>query len=127
MSESKFKPFLLHSHKLGPNPWKVAIVLEELELPYTTKFWETPDMKMPEYLAISVNGRVPALQDPNNANFTLWESGAIISYLADTYDVQGKISHKARNEKHLEQQWLYFQVRRWLDALSLYVALTSCR
>lgn len=60
------KPIILYSHKGGPNPWKVAIILEELGLPYETKFIEFQDMKKEGPLIdINPNGRVPAIEDPN--------------------------------------------------------------
>ena len=79
------QPIVLYSHASGPNPWKVAIVLEELKIPYTTKSMHMPDLKKPPYeTEINVNGRVPAIQDPNTG-IILWESAAIIEYLVDKY------------------------------------------
>lgn len=46
--------------------------------------------------------------DPNT-NITLWESGAIIQYIIDTYDKEGKISVSSSPEKYLLNQWLFFQ------------------
>jgi glutathione S-transferase len=54
---------------------------------------------------------VPAIQDPNNGDFVLWESGAIIEYLVETYDKESKLSFPAGSpESYLTKQWLYFQV-----------------
>lgn len=66
------KPIVLHGHKGGPNPWKVALVLEELDIPYETKFWEFQDLKTPEFEKLNPNGRTPAIEDPNTG-ITLWE------------------------------------------------------
>lgn len=59
------KPFTLHAHSTGPNPYKVAIVLEALKLPYDVKMWEFGDgengVKGPVFTKINENGRVPAL------------------------------------------------------------------
>ena len=108
---SSLKPITLWAHATGPNPWKVAIVLEELGIPYETKFLEMPDMKGPEFTKINVNGRVPAIQDPNNGGFAIWESGAIIQYLVEKYDTEGKLSYKdGGNKKFEENQWLQFQM-----------------
>lgn len=104
------KSLILHSHITGPNPWKVAIILEELGLPYESKYWEFADLKTPEYESMNPNGRTPTLVDPNNGNFTIWESGAIVQYLVDRYDTEGKISHKSGDEKYIENQWLQFQM-----------------
>ncbi|KKY15530.1 putative glutathione transferase [Phaeomoniella chlamydospora] len=104
------KSLILHSHITGPNPWKVAIILEELGLPYESKYWEFADLKTLEYESMNPNGRTPTLVDPNNGNFTIWESGAIVQYLVDRYDTEGKISHKPGDEKYIENQWLQFQM-----------------
>jgi len=47
----------LYSHASGPNPWKVAIILEELGLPYKTEFLEFENMKKAPYEAKNPNGR----------------------------------------------------------------------
>jgi glutathione S-transferase len=47
-------------------------------------------MKKAPYVLINPNGRVPAIEDPNTG-ITLWESGATIEYLIETYDPQHKI------------------------------------
>lgn len=104
------KPIILYSHATGPNPWKVAIVLEELNLPYEMKMVEMPEMKRPDFEKINPNGRVPAIEDPNTG-IVLWESGAIVEYLCETYDKAQALSYGDKSpEKHLIRQWLYFQV-----------------
>jgi glutathione S-transferase len=104
------KPITLWGHNSGPNPWKVAMVLEELNVPYTLKMIEFPDMKKEPYESINPNGRVPAIEDPNTG-ITLWESGAIIEYLADTYDKQHNISFAPGSKEYYEaKQWMYYQV-----------------
>lgn len=79
------KPILLHGHVGGPNPWKVVLLLKELNLPYEHKFWDFGDLKKPEYEKLCVNGRTPTIEDPNTG-IILWESGAILEYLVDLYD-----------------------------------------
>lgn len=54
------------------------------------------------------NGKVPVIHDPNT-NVTLWESGAIISYLIETYDTEGKISYKSGPEKFVSLSWQHLQ------------------
>lgn len=104
------QPITLWGHDSGPNSWKVAMILEELEIPYTQRFIEFPDMKKEPYESINPNGRVPAIVDPNT-NTTLWESGAIIEYLIETYDKQHKISFAPGSKEYFEaKQWLYYQV-----------------
>src|SRR5690349_17860932 len=62
---SSIKPLTLHAHHTGPNPFKVAILLEALNIPYNVKLWQFGEgsngLKGPNFLAINPNGRVPAL------------------------------------------------------------------
>jgi len=103
------KPITLYGHASGPNPWKVAIVLEELHIPYTMKIIGGADVKKPPYEKINPNGRVPAIEDPNTG-ITLWESGAIIEYLAETYDTEHTLSFATFPEKYYVKQYLHFQM-----------------
>jgi glutathione S-transferase len=104
------KPITLWGHDSGPNAWKVAMILEELNVPYTYKIIEFPDMKKEPYESSNPNGRVPAIEDPNTG-ITLWESGAIIEYLVETYDKQHNISFAPGSKEYYEaKQWLYYQV-----------------
>ncbi|KPM45543.1 hypothetical protein AK830_g973 [Neonectria ditissima] len=104
------KPITLWGHDSGPNAWKVAMILEELSIPYTFKMIEFPDMKKESYESINPNGRVPAIEDPNTG-ITLWESGAIIEYLIETYDKHKIISFAPGSKEYFEaKQWLYYQV-----------------
>jgi glutathione S-transferase len=104
------KPLTLWGGMFGPNPGKVAMLLNELALSY--KLVEVPytELKGPEYTKINPNGRVPALEDPNTG-IRLWESGAIIEYLIEKYDTEHRLSFpKDTLEYFLTKQWLYFQV-----------------
>lgn len=93
----------------GPNPPRVAIILEELHLPHEFVPIQITQVKDPEYLAVNPNGRLPAIHDPNT-NLTLWESGAIVEYLIERYDTAHKISFPAgSNDAQLARQWLFFQ------------------
>ncbi|KAH8651951.1 glutathione S-transferase [Tricladium varicosporioides] len=103
------QPIVLYSYPSGPNPWKVAILLQELGLPYETKSLEFVDMKKEPYVSLNPNGRVPAIQDPNT-NVTLAESGAILQYLIETYDKDAKLHYTTIPEKYAEYQWLHFQM-----------------
>ena len=60
---SKFK----HADSVlaGPNPWKIALLLEEFNVPYTTKVHTTPELKQPSFLAINPNGMAPVIEDLN--------------------------------------------------------------
>src|SRR3979409_802386 len=72
-----------------PNGWKISIMLEELGLPYTVlpvKIRAGAQVR-PEFLAISPNNRIPAIVDHAPADgggpFSVFETGAILIYLAD--------------------------------------------
>ncbi|KAL7266688.1 hypothetical protein RUND412_010758 [Rhizina undulata] len=96
------KPFTLFSHPGGPNPWKVAIILEQLGLEYHSEyltFGVGGDVKQEPYITINPNGRVPALIDHNNNDYAIFESGAIILYLVEKYDTEHKISFETLEEK----------------------------
>ncbi|TCD64423.1 Glutathione S-transferase 2 [Steccherinum ochraceum] len=82
------KQFTLYSHKGGPNPWKVVFLLNELGLSYESINAEKNELKSPEYLKINPNGRVPAIVDHKNGDLIVWESGAILLYMAEKYDVE---------------------------------------
>lgn len=104
------KPLTLWAHTTGPNPWKVAMIIEELKVPYEIKFMDFPDMKKAPFESINPNGRVPAIEDPNTG-ISLWESGAIVEYLVETYDKQNTISFAAGSKEYFEtKQWLYYQM-----------------
>lgn len=84
-------------------------MLEELGVPYTTKFMDMGDMKKAPFNKLNPNGRVPAIEDPNTG-IVLWESGAINEYLVDQYDKEGKLTYRQAPEKYYLQQWLHFQM-----------------
>ncbi|KAJ5487123.1 glutathione S-transferase [Penicillium desertorum] len=101
MSLESLTLWTLQGHAGTPNPWKVLMILEELKVPY--------EPKMNLMSLINPNGRVPALEDPNTG-ITIWESGAILEYLVDTYDKQHTISFPAGSKEYYEsKQWLHYQ------------------
>src|SRR5260370_16371869 len=67
-----------------PNGWKVSVFLEEVGLPYNVHKinLSAGDQKKPEFLAICPNGRIPAIVDRSNGDFAVFETGAILLYLA---------------------------------------------
>ena len=72
----------LHAVVGSPNARKIQAVINHLGLQVETEYYDffTGDLRAPGYLAINPNGMVPALTD---GAFTLWESNAIMQYLAD--------------------------------------------
>ncbi|KAK7420056.1 hypothetical protein QQZ08_010584 [Neonectria magnoliae] len=104
---SDIKPITIWVHGKGPNPKKVIIILEELGIPYTAVPITNP--KAESYTKINPNGRLPAIDDPNTG-LVLWESGAIIEYLIDTYDKEHKLTFTSAPEKWQLKQYLHFQM-----------------
>ncbi|MFP6564566.1 MAG: glutathione S-transferase N-terminal domain-containing protein [Myxococcota bacterium] len=92
-----------------PNGWKISIALEELELPYEVKPIRLDQMeqKKPEFLAINPNGRIPALVDRDADDFAIFESGAILVYLAEK---TGRLLPTDAKGRSQVMQWLMFQM-----------------
>lgn len=92
-----------------PNGWKVSCTLEELEIPYTVHEIDitTGIQKKPDFLAINPNGRIPAIIDRENDNFAVFESGAIMIYLAEQ---AGKLLPTDIKGRSQVIQWLMFQM-----------------
>ncbi|EME47042.1 hypothetical protein DOTSEDRAFT_123585 [Dothistroma septosporum NZE10] len=103
------KPIKLYSHPGGPNPWKVAIILSELQIPYASIIMNFDEVKQAPFTSQFPNGRVPAIEDPNTG-IKLWESGAIIEYLLETYDTANTLSYTSTPEKYEQKCWLHFQM-----------------
>ena len=107
---STLKPIVLYGGALGPNPPKVAMVLETLGLPYEVKQVPMAEVKGPEYTKINPNGRLPSIEDPNTG-IIVWESGAILEYLVGEYDKSYRLSFPAGTpEFYHTKQWLHFQM-----------------
>lgn len=92
-----------------PNGWKASIMLEEIGLPYTVHPVKLQDgqQKEPWYLQINPNGRIPAIIDRDLDDFTVFESGAILIYLAEKTGQLLPADVKQRSEVI---QWLMFQM-----------------
>ncbi|KAH9852464.1 glutathione S-transferase C-terminal-like protein [Lenzites betulinus] len=108
---SQTKPITFYGDATGPNPLKVAIVLEELGLDYETVTVNIfgGENKQPAYTKLNPNGRLPALVDHSSGDFTIWESDAIMLYLVDKYDKDHKLSVSDPKERASLIQWLFFQ------------------
>lgn len=63
---------VIENKKKGPNPWKVAIILEELGVPYHQEFLDFSVLKQEPFISANPNGRLPALED-SNTSITLFE------------------------------------------------------
>ena len=95
-----------------PNGKKVSIMLEEIGLPYEVHAINIGqgDQFKPEYLAINPNNKIPSIIDPDGPDgkpFTLFESGAILMYLAEK---SGKLWPADLRQRYTVIQWLMFQM-----------------
>jgi GST-like protein len=92
-----------------PNGHKVSIALEELGLPYAVHAlrFDQQEQKAADYLKINPNGRIPAIVDRDMDNFAVFESGAILLYLAEKTGQLMPSDVKGRSQVI---QWLMFQM-----------------
>ena len=92
-----------------PNGHKVSIALEELGLPYTLRVLDLAkgEQKTPAFLAINPNGRSPAIVDHEAGGFAVFESGAILIYLAEK---TGRLMPSDVQGRSRVIQWLMFQM-----------------
>ncbi len=102
----------LYTHAT-PNGHKVSILLEELSLPYRLHLVDLTrnEQFTPEFLAINPNGKIPVIVDPDGPGgrlITVWESGAILIYLAER--TGSDLLPRAGAERYATLQWLMFQV-----------------
>ena len=95
-----------------PNGVKVSIMLEETGLPYEPHLvsFETQDQMSPEFLSLNPNNKIPAILDPNGPGgqpLALFESGAILLYLAEK---TGQLIPEDAAGRYETIQWLMFQM-----------------
>ncbi len=92
-----------------PNGHKASIALEELGLEYNVTGIDLSalDQKKPEFLELNPNGRIPVIIDRDNKDFAVFESGAILMYLAEK---TGQLMPSDLNDRSLVTQWLMFQM-----------------
>jgi len=95
-----------------PNGVKVSIALEELGLPYEAHLvkFDTNDQLSPEFLSLNPNNKIPAIIDPDGPGgepLPLFESGAILIYLADK---TGRLLPQHPVRRYEALQWLMFQM-----------------
>jgi len=105
-------PGILQLYSINsPNGVKASIMLEETGLPYEPHLVVIGDNESwtPEFLSLNPNGKIPAIIDPNGPDgkpFALFESGAILTYLADKTGML--LPEGARRYETL--QWVFWQV-----------------
>jgi GST-like protein len=95
-----------------PNGVKASIMLEETGLPYEPHLvsFDSGDQKTPEFLSLNPNGKIPAMIDPQGPDgkpLALFESGAMLIYLADK---SGRFMSSESALRYQTIQWLMFQM-----------------
>lgn len=95
-----------------PNGVKVSIMLEEIGLPYEAHYIDIgkDESWTPEFLSLNPNGKIPAIIDPDGPDgkpFGLFESGAILLYLAEK---TGKLLPADAAKRYETIQWVFFQM-----------------
>jgi len=118
MSSSKFLTLYTWT---TPNGYKPSIYLEELKAAYGTAHIDYEahpvnigapnEQKQPWYIKINPNGRIPALTDHKRGDFNVFESAAILLYLAQHYDTEHKFSFDPvtePNDYSESLQWIFF-------------------
>ena len=95
-----------------PNGVKASIALEELGLPYEWHLvsFEKNDQFSPAFLSLNPNNKIPAILDPNGPGgkpLALWESGAILVYLAEK---TGQLLAQDPAQRYETLQWLMWQM-----------------
>jgi len=92
-----------------PNGYKVSIFLEELGLPYTARHIQIGKMEQKQdwFLELNPNGRIPVIIDHDNDDLVVFESGAILFYLAEK---TGAFLPASGPERYRVMQWLMFQM-----------------
>ncbi len=92
-----------------PNGYKISVMLEEIGLPYEVRVLDLMKGEQKEewFLKINPNGRIPAIVDHDNDDFNVFESGAIMLYLAEK---TGRLLPKEEKARSRVIQWLMFQM-----------------
>lgn len=92
-----------------PNGWKITIMLEELGVPYTVRPISLTNREQKEdwYVALNPNGRIPTLVDHDEGDFPVFESGAILVYLAEKY---GRFLSTDVKDRSRTIQWVMWQM-----------------
>lgn len=92
-----------------PNGWKASVCLEELQLPYTPHLVNimAGEQNKDQFRQLNPNGKIPVIVDRDEDDFVVFESGAILIYLAEKV---GRLLPSDRKGRSRVLQWLMFQM-----------------
>ncbi len=107
----------LFTHPPSPNCIKVMAVANQLGLTLEQVSMDPVDCKKPDYLARNPNGKVPTLQDDD---YVLWESNAIMVYLAQKVRGHSLVPRTARNRVEL-WRWMCWSMEHWNPATRVFL------
>ena len=109
----------LHVFPLSPRAFKVTVVAEHLGIPYETKLVDLGQaaQKTPEFTRLNPNQRMPVMED---GDFVLWESGAIMQYLALQKPEAGLLSTEPRRLADITR-WQCWDLAHWEAACAIFI------
>ncbi|GAB4821530.1 hypothetical protein N2152v2_008576 [Parachlorella kessleri] len=95
-----------------PNGWKASVALEELGIQYSVRPIELGKNQQKEdwFLKINPNGRIPAIVDHEAGDLAVWESGAVLLYLAEQKDPERRLLPTDTAKRIEVLSWLFWQV-----------------
>lgn len=107
----------LYHSPYSSNARKVAMTVAHLDIPVQTSIVDLPkgEQKKAEYLALNPNGKVPTLVD---GDLVLWESHAIMAYLADKTEGQ-TLYPKGLRERADVNRWLFWSANHWAPSIAV--------
>ncbi|PVF96255.1 glutathione S-transferase [Serendipita vermifera] len=108
MSSPQLTLYLAES---GLNWYKLKVLMDELNLSYEAVILDLAkeEHKTEEYRKLNPNGRIPTLVDHSNNDEVIWESNAILKYIAERYDTDKKFLVTDEKEKAELDTWLFYQ------------------
>jgi glutathione S-transferase len=108
MSSPQLTLYLAES---GLNWLKLVVLMEELGLSYNEVILDfaKQEHKTEEYRKLNPNGRIPTLVDHSNNDEVIWESNAILKYIAERFDTERKLLDTDEKEKADLDTWLFYQ------------------
>ncbi|KAI9293665.1 thioredoxin-like protein [Neoconidiobolus thromboides FSU 785] len=95
-----------------PNGLKISVALALIGLDYKLHpiSFAKNEQKEDWFISMNPNGRIPTVVDHQNKDFVIFESGAILLYLADRYDPEGILIAKDKDIKSQVEQWVMWQM-----------------